>query len=279
MCFKLAARMGAATYTSLHLRCRHLPYRLFGVLAQPEREVDIQAAPACTLDSYTASFRKHYGVPLSESARAELYAVAAVAESDTASTERSHSRQQRRARFRVWTQCQDLETLSAWSLSSQIRTWSSISAPEATAAKARRARGLAATTEHARRAAGRRSGGGGAWRTFVYVNAAGHKPDGAFIRELSERFRSLLPDEKEYYISFGELARQQHRAGQRSFGPRLRARLSARGSADVEVARALEPDACDLGPSGPLSALVAISRVVSEASACLRGCHVRRAHA
>ena len=266
MCFKLAARMGAATYKNLYHRCRHWPYRLFCVLAQPEREVDIQTAPECTLDSYTASFRKHYGVPLSESARAELYAVAAVAGSDTASTERSHSRQQRRARFRVWTHCQDLQTLSAWSLSSQIRTWSSISAPEATAAKARSARGLAATTEHARRAAGRRSGGGGAWRMFVYVNAAGHKPDGAFIRELSERFRSLLPDEKEYYISLGELARQQHRAGQRSFGPRVRARILPRGSADAEVARALE-HACDLGPRGPQSALVAISRVVSEASA------------
>ena len=71
---------------------------------------------------------------------------------------------------------------------------------------------------------------------FVYVNAAGHKPDGAFIRELSERYRSLLPDEKEYYISLGELARQQHRAGQRSFGPRVRARILPRGSADAEVA-------------------------------------------
>ena len=112
--FKLAARMGASCYALLRVRHRHLPFRTFYIANDPSVAEVFKHCPECTLDEYSAKFRSHYqdgcAGPV---AQAELLALAAILETGTASTERSHSSNESRNKLKVQTHSQELAELSA----------------------------------------------------------------------------------------------------------------------------------------------------------------------
>lgn len=113
--FKGAARTMAARYEASHRRHRSWPLKLFGMLQDPRGIADELAATSdCLLDSFSLGFKQHYSHDLcGEAALAEIETLAAVCQTDTSTTEQWHSRNQRRARFRVWSHSQDLPSLSA----------------------------------------------------------------------------------------------------------------------------------------------------------------------
>ena len=73
------------------------------------------------LDPYTKCFADEYaGDLLGMDAKAELELVARFADTDTASTERVHSENQRRGKHKVWTHPPDLASTSAWFMARSV---------------------------------------------------------------------------------------------------------------------------------------------------------------
>ena len=121
--FILIARQGAAAYELLQCRHRTWPYRLFEILTDDAVADLLLEHNDFELDEFTLHFKQFYGDDnlTGVSAKAELATLGAVCKTDTASTERWHSRNQRRAKFRVWSHTQDLESLSAKFLGMRTR--------------------------------------------------------------------------------------------------------------------------------------------------------------
>ena len=102
--FRFLARGSAACFQLVHVRHRTWPYRTFDLLRNERVAQELRDTPECVLDVYTANFRTHYWGDLGGAgSKRELQAVAQFADTDTASAERLHSENQRRAKFRVWT--------------------------------------------------------------------------------------------------------------------------------------------------------------------------------
>ena len=122
--FRVAARAGATAYQLLEVRHRTWPYRLFSLLKRDEVVEELARVAEhqpCLLDDYTRSFAEEYaGHLLGPDARAELELVARFADTDTASTERVHSENQRRGKHKVWTHPPDLASTSAWYMARSV---------------------------------------------------------------------------------------------------------------------------------------------------------------
>lgn len=118
----MIARAGAATYQLVHVRHRTFPYRLFTLLRDGHAAEAIEGTPPCVLDEYSENFcTTYHGNLVGADALAELELVAALADTDSASTERLHSQNQRRAKFKVWMHPPDLTTMSAWAVARQMQ--------------------------------------------------------------------------------------------------------------------------------------------------------------
>lgn len=270
--FVLVARLAAAAYRLLVVRHRRWPFKLFKLLSDPLVKEELLDAKDCCLDGYTQSFREYYGEEAGgPAAIAELVSVAAVSHTDTASVERWHSRNQRRAQFRVWTNCQDLETLSAKFLGMQCRD-ACVVRDDA----GRPAKRLRGPRPSAKLGAGpkRRMGKSGPWRAFVHIKAAGRQLSPEFSAQLSEEYRALDAEALEYYRELGVLACYEAQRGRTSggFGPRLRKRgvvgLPAVCRQTSAASQQVEPLSAPIGPSLPQSAPTGrygFSRIMSEA--------------
>ena len=172
------------------------------------------------------------------------------ADTDTASTERLHSENQRRGKFRVWTHPSDLCSLSTWFIArSQYRQAAELQRGCSDAVKKQAIENVAAS------AAGPvvlpeskkpRRGGGGAWRAFCKIHATGVKLTGDVASRLSAQYRALTPEEKQKYIDLGELGTTIHAEGGRSFGPRDRTREQY-GHSSMASALGASPDGAGAG--------------------------------
>lgn len=228
--FRTTSRMGAATFDLLCRRHRHWPYKLFNILHNKEVATELAQAPECTLDPFTAGFRRRYGMEnlAGDAALAELTCLAAVCQTDTASTERWHSRNQRRSRARVWTHVQDFESLSAHFLAQRSR--GPVGPSESRPRPTKRPRRSQNTASDEQGGAALRTGAGGPWRAFVHIQAAGRQLTAEFAAELSQRYQALSGEEKEFYNEIGELATIAKRQGDLAFGRRIRKPIA--GAAD-----------------------------------------------
>ena len=116
--FRVVARAGATAYQLLETRHRSWPYRLFSLLKRDDIAGELARLAEehpCLLDAYTKNFADEYDGRLTgPDAKAELELVARFADTDTASTERVHSENQRRGKHKVWTHPPDLASSSAW---------------------------------------------------------------------------------------------------------------------------------------------------------------------
>ena len=63
----------------------------------------------------------------------------------------------------------------------------------------------------------KRRGGGGAWRAFVHVRAAGLRLDGPALSRLSEEYRNLSEEERAHYALVGQRASRAHSQGHSAF--------------------------------------------------------------
>lgn len=208
--FVLAARMSAACYELLLVRHRFWPYRTLAAASKPELFEELQNAEDCVLDEFTEGFKRHYKDNLGgKVATAEIIALLASLETDTASTERHHSRNERRNKFRVQTHEQELSEMSAWfasrSCSECRRDVHSTGAPKlkgSSAAPTQKAiRGSRAATSQKRKA-----GWSWTWRAFQHVQCQGRWMCKELAAELSEKYKRLSAKELEYYKELGQIA-------------------------------------------------------------------------
>ena len=225
--FKLAVRGASAAYQLLHARHRNWPYRLWGMLRPGGDTADrLAAAPDCTLDDYSKSYKDYHGAGLGgEAGMRELQVVGQMADTDTASTERLHSVNQRRAKFQVWTHRPDLASMSSWFLSNgHCRQTTDFSLHRGRSGSDTRAidggSGSGAVLPVDQKKKSR--GGGGAWRAYVHVHAKDRIMDGPAWSELARGYRSLSPAGRKRYDEMGDSAADVHRAGARSLGARER---------------------------------------------------------
>ena len=188
------------------MRHRWYPYRTFTLLRSDDDLQDLKDAPPCTLDPYSESFQDHYEADLrSALALQELQLVAQLADTDTASTERVHSENQRRAKFKVWTHPNDLTSLSSWFVArshgrqqayfDRCRGKETAAGGDTPVSAGPGASGPAEKKQ--------RGGGGGAWRAFVSLRSSSQKLTAEFSAALGAEYSALTEEEKVSFRKFG----------------------------------------------------------------------------
>ena len=223
--FKLASRGATAAYQLIRVRHRGWPYRLWDILRPGQTVYDLLFAPECTLDEYAANFRSHYALGAEGAAgQMELRVVGEFAHTDTSSTERIHSVNQRRMKHQVWTHRCELTTLGSWFLanchSRQAAEYARHMSPVGSQGPS--GSPAASSGDVAMPLVKKHKGGGGPWRAFLHVHAKGQKLSSADFSALSARYKALSDTDKEYYNKLGSDAADVHRSGLRSFGKRER---------------------------------------------------------
>ena len=217
--YLLLARMGATAYHLVFRSNRSWPMKLFYALKDPEVINELRRAEPCLFDAYTENFVNFYrGAEDSATAMAELKGAVVLIDTDTADVERLHSVNQRHARFRVWTNVETVEEMSAHFAAHSAGDWG----PDST----RHGRGRAGRNPKAPRPRDRPGGGSGSlrfwtWRAFVHVN--GRWLDKETAAALSEQFRQLGAEELEQYQLLAAIARDRHRDGECAFEKKPRA--------------------------------------------------------
>ena len=221
--FRLLSRSSAAAYQLLAVRHRWYPYKLFDLLRGDTIVDELADAEPCMLDPYTEDFRIQYTDDLGGShGKEELQVVAGFADTDTASTERCHSQNQRRLKHRVWTHPTDMASLSSWALSrSHIRQAADMARHREAGGSAtgRRGSGVDGDVPEPQEKK-QRKGGGGAYRAFLHMKTAGKQWARELMQHMSLEYAALSPEEKAHYEYLGGLGSEVHAAGERTFGPR-----------------------------------------------------------
>lgn len=282
LAYRLGARLCAATFELLYRPHRSWPYKLFGILDDDVVAAELLTERSCRLDPFSLSFREHYRERVAGSvACAELTALASVLDTDTSSTERWHSRNQRRANFRVWSHVQDFPSLSAdfFAMRARDDLVSSCSHKHASDSGEKRRRvdksqGLEGGDGQQRP---RRTGGGGAWRAFLHRNADGRKLTADVVTELSVRYRNLNDQQRKYYVELGVLATIAKQQGELAFGRRIRRRAIGEAPPDpaARAALAVEPvamatclvPALSVAAKGGAGGAAQVARIVADATA------------
>lgn len=265
--FRVSSRMGAAAYELLLRRHLNWPFRLFAILADDGVADALAAERECMLDLFSLSFRRAHaqGGLASEVAKAELLALAAIVKTDTSSTERWHSKNQRRARARVWSHTQDVASLGAHFLAQRMR--GPIEPAAIGGERKRRRRGAGGHAEHGGEEGGkpRCAGGGGPWRAFVHVEGKGRKLTASVAAELSARYAALGDEEREFFKELGQLATIAKQQGDLGFGPRARVRSAV--SVPPMLADVADGSGPEVGPQGVAPVAIGPARPVQEAAA------------
>ena len=220
--FRLLSRSGAASYYLLKTRHRWYPYLTFRILIDDDKAEQFKTAPACTLDEFSLGFRQHYGVDniTGECARAELIALLANLETDTASTEREHSTNERRNQFRVMTHDQTLPQLSAWFCGRKC--CGERGDASSTNSKGKGIDAAGGKKESSQPAPDRdayRKCWSWAWKAYLHVQARGRFLSADVNAELSSSYSRLTDEEKAFYVELGALAADRKASGQPSFVP------------------------------------------------------------
>ena len=231
--FKLLARGGSSCYQLLTVRHRTWPYKLLDILRDHNVALELEQAPDCTLDLYTLSFKQYYTGRLSSpEAISELQLVGTLADTDSASTERLHSQNQRRAKFKVWTHPTDLATMSSWFIArglhrdrakppdNSVQSSGRVKVGRAWRGKLKAA--MADGLGELPLVKKRRTGGGGPWRAFLHDKSHGVCFTGESLQALSIEYQNLSDAQWEHYQELGMAAAELHQEGLRSFGPRSR---------------------------------------------------------
>ena len=199
-------------------RNNNWPYRAFHALREPAMYEVINNNPPCQLDTFMENFQEFYGSDIgSDMCKSELELLLAMSEDNTVSTERAHSVNSQMARGRRLTHRLDLATLDAYYIGKSFRAGKE--EKEQTEDKPQPAQKRERANSKLSK---RRSSGGGAWRAFVHIQAAGLKCEGATFSELSATFKALTDEEREYYEELGALAADLHKARGHAFTKRRR---------------------------------------------------------
>ena len=248
--FKLTSRQGAAGYELLTVRHRFWPYKTFSMLRYPGIATDLRSSEDCLLDEYTSAFRKHYGERLATgNAAAELMALLLVLETDTGSTEREHSGNERRNKFRAQTHEKELGELSAWYCTRRCcdHRRDVTTTSKKTMKRKATADTVGATVEGA---AARKPTScrrwSWTWRAYIHVQAKGRWLSPDVAAEISASYRALTQEERAYYEELGELAAARSADGDASFS---RVRKAARRTYRATPLRSLMDDTEGAGPA------------------------------
>ena len=135
--------------------------------------------------------------------KAELRVVRHEIETDTGSTEREHSHNQRRARFRVWTHAQPISNLSCFFTSHKCGEWKW---QESDALRKQ-----CMLTDKPKEHVTKRFSW--AWKAFLHCHGRGAFMSPEKLRQLSADFSVLSDDDKGFYEEVGDLAFQARCSG------------------------------------------------------------------
>ena len=239
--YLMSSCSAAASYELQHKRHRWTPFLSLSGMRSQEHRDKYNAIAGCGLDEWSLSLREYDPQdPLQKpGARAECQGILSLAEPTSASTERIHSVNERRSKFRAWTHIQDLATLSAWFASKRC-TRGHADTLALQGHKPARGDPIAPVPADGQlgpvhvanqpqpRRPSRVTRGAWAWRAFQHTEGEGVWMGGAAGALLSARWHALEPDQREFYYRIGDAAADMWRSGQKAWGQRVHARKRPR---------------------------------------------------
>ena len=271
--FLTCSRQGATEYELVECRNRRPPYSTIYSPKDAALRAEIMRLKRCTCDLFTEQHIQFHGDLARPSSQVELKVIAIGGGTDTLSTERHHSKNERRARFRVWSHTQDLPSLSTWHTTgvmtdpNPFQVYTSKDDLEETAQKP-------ASSSAPRRRLGPNVW---KWRVFLHMEAGGARITAARGAELSARFRNLPPERDAFYTELGESARIAHAHGAHPLGNVQKARRLNRQAAKALGAPVPLPQLLDGAPTSSDAelAIVPLEQSVpdTENSPILRDAH------
>ena len=260
-------RMGATVHEQAHSPLQRWPFRLFRLLHDAEFAHEVVRESRCCMDPFTLTLLSHWPTVeglQSDGCRTTLHMIKEMLDLNIYSTERLHSRSQRRQKSRAQTSAADLGQLAVWPQAAA--TW-----PWCTRALAHKNAGPPpeqppdieghgeASHEHQDGEPGeacqpdakrrrKRRGGGGAYRAYIHQVASQGRLRGCrqFPSWLKEEFAQLSQEQRDFCEELGRKAAKAHSSGATSF-PDLRAASSSASMPAVPSAAAL-PDSHGLVP-------------------------------
>jgi hypothetical protein len=225
--FVTISRCIAMAHQLVYCRNKNYPYKTFDALRDDSQFQQLQEYSACELDGYTANLVDFYGTRLGNPmSRSELELALALGDTDTNSTERIHSVNNRKLAGRSLTHKLDLATMSAHYVGRHARGPTAIGkddVPASTGSGSKRPllQGGAQAKPKKKR------GGGGAWRAILHITAEGQQFDVEYMAHLSHRFHNLSDMERDYYNELGMLGTNLHRSRGNAFEKRTKVRKRA----------------------------------------------------
>ena len=216
-------RAVATCHELLSITAETYPFRLFALAHAEERQQQEALAEQvlmtrrCLLDSFTAShLQRHNTVAslLCADSLETLRGLSMLAETQTASTERLHSMNLRKAKQTPMTHRPALESMALRHMSYAGHPVLRPEAPMRPARQGDQKRGRPSKKRALQQAAevpeaphkgggGGGGGGGGSWRAFQSVMLGGQKFSTAAVKDLSQKYRSLSEEERQRFRLIG----------------------------------------------------------------------------
>jgi len=258
--FQVCSRMTTSGYELQCVRHRTWPYKTVAALWDEEANSSLNKDAGCTFDEYTEEFIDYYGPePMKKgTAQAELQGVRKFAEVTSASTERLHSENERRGRFRPWTNDMDLTTLSAWFCTRRCKSANiealhlDVVSPPVPAILDDAAPDEAPARPPPVLARGFGKDRVWGWRAFQHLEGEGvwMGGGGSAAALLSARWQALNDNEREHYLEVGRAARDVARTGENAWEASRKGRRKMRNQRALQGPAAGEALAIE-GPAQP----------------------------
>eukprot|EP00435_Cladocopium_sp_Y103_P051003 s1635_g15.t1 len=223
--FSMLSRAMCSLHLVLRAAHKGFPYKLFKAFQDSWGE--ILATPRCQHDELARAFlaQFHYSLDELDSplSLALLESLAVEFSTDIGAIEAKHSKNRDISKLRASAWTPSLAFLSSKFMARQLAI------SRARKHRHRHSQAPRASRRSKKRASGKKSPGGGAWRAFLHEWLAGQRFTKAIIKDCAMEYWALSPEEeKARYKQLGLLGTIAKRHGHDSFGPRVRSKAVAR---------------------------------------------------
>ena len=262
--FRTFVRFEAAVHDLLKMRFTTYPLRLLELLLDPrsleptpaaqEAALQLLTSKACMLDSYSLHVRDSFAsveALLGADCQAMLRVVLQTLVGTTFRVETLHSLNLRRLRSRSMSHPIDLADVAVTHVGCTAPLIATV-LQQAESEVGRLTKTHKGTQKNQGSGTKQRRGGGGAWRTFVHIEASKEPTHQPLGRNLAERYRALSIEEKKNLELIGRAAAVEHHEGRSAFPLTERA-----GQKQLQKQQQQQAAASSSVPADVLPALIA----------------------
>lgn len=230
--FKLISRAGCSLHCLLQVRREGYPYKLFKLL-RTDRTPRFDASDSCLHDEFTKRFLQHFPDPTTEEALSVLETIARAATVDISAIEARHASIRRLATLKsLQTWVAKFRTVSADMCCRQISIAEAFMRADCEQTSNNN---LNRNKRPAGKKPGKSGSGAGAYRAFLHIHHAGKQFSAASLKETLSVYKSLGPEQKEFYDNLGKNGYIAWRGGFKSFGEKIKVPKLEATAASVDV--------------------------------------------